>query len=290
MLDSGIGFALGDMKALGEQLEMMNQAFHVRLHRLTLRRRHLVVVRDHWAWVGLQPCHALPDDVIGLLHLLHAHQVAVIAVAGGTHRHIEVHQAVNLIGLLFAQVPCHTRAAQHRSAKPHIESPLGAHHPDAHGALFPDAVVGQQRVVLPQVLGEALGEVVNEIQQRSLTVAVELSNTPGIANLVGLVLRHGVGQVAVNPARAEIGRMHARAADGFVHVKQVFAFAKGVDQDGRAAAIIAMRAQPHQVVEQARDLGKHHADVLGTQRNLDTQQLFNGQAVGVFVAHHRNII
>jgi hypothetical protein len=44
------------------------------------------------------------------------------------------------------------------------------------------------------------------------------------------------------------------------------------------------------VVEQPRDLGEHHADVLGAQRHLDAQQLLDGQAVGVLVAHHRHVV
>ena len=84
--------------------------------------------------------------------------------------------------------------------------------------------------------------------------------------------------------------MHARAGHGLVHVEQVFALPEGVDQDGRAAAVIAVRAQPHQVVQQTRDFREHHADVLGANRHLDAQQLFDGQAVRVLIAHHRHIV
>ena len=44
------------------------------------------------------------------------------------------------------------------------------------------------------------------------------------------------------------------------------------------------------MVEQAGDLGKHHADVLGADRDLDAQEFFDGQAVGVLVAHHRDVV
>jgi hypothetical protein len=166
----------------------------------------------------------------------------------------------------------------------------GRHHADAHGALLPDAVVRQQRVVFVQVLGEALGKVVDEVQQRALAVAVELFELARVADLADLVLRHGVRQVAVHPTRAEVRRVHARARDRLVHVEQVFALAKAVQQNSGAAAVVAVRAQPHQVVEQAGDLGKHHADVLRANGHLDAQELLDRQAIRVLVAHHRDVV
>jgi hypothetical protein len=37
-------------------------------------------------------------------------------------------------------------------------------------------------------------------------------------------------------------------------------------------------------------LVEHDADVLGAQRHLDAEQLFHRQAVGVLVAHHRDVV
>src|SRR6478609_9100083 len=45
MLDGGIRLALGHMEAFGEELEMVDQLLHVRLHRFARGRRHLVVGR-----------------------------------------------------------------------------------------------------------------------------------------------------------------------------------------------------------------------------------------------------
>ena len=53
---------------------------------------------------------------------------------------------------------------------------------------------------------------------------------------------------------------------------------------------MAVRAEPHQVVQDARDLIEHHADVLRAQRRLDAQQLFDRHDVRVLVAHHRHVI
>ena len=84
--------------------------------------------------------------------------------------------------------------------------------------------------------------------------------------------------------------MHARARDRFVHVKQIFALAEAINQDVHRTAIKAMAAQPQQVVEQARDFGKHHPDVLGPLGHFQAHHLFNRQAVRVLVAHHGDVI
>ena len=84
--------------------------------------------------------------------------------------------------------------------------------------------------------------------------------------------------------------MHARAGDGLVHVKQHFALAEAVNQHIHRTAVNAVRAQPHQVVEQARDLGEHHPDVLRANRHLDAHHFLDGQAVSMLVGHHRDVI
>ena len=84
--------------------------------------------------------------------------------------------------------------------------------------------------------------------------------------------------------------MHARARRRLVHVEQVLALAEAVDEDVHRAAVEAVRAEPHQVVHQARDLGEHDADVLRADRHVDAEQLLDRQAVGVLVAHHRDVV
>ena len=114
--------------------------------------------------------------------------------------------------------------------------------------MFPDAVVGKQGFVFVDQLGEALCEVIDEIEQGALAVFVQTRHGFGIANFVGLVLRHGVRQIAVDTAWAEIGCMHACARNRFVHVEQVFTFAEAIDQDVHRATVKAMATEPQQVV------------------------------------------
>ena len=78
--------------------------------------------------------------------------------------------------------------------------------------------------------------------------------------------------------------MHARARDRLVAVHQVLALAEAVEEDRHRADVEAVRAEPQQVVQDARDLVEHHADVLRAQRDLDAEQLLDRHHVGVLVA------
>ena len=290
MFDSGVGFAFGHMKAFGEKLEVMDQLFHVRLHRLAVGRCHLVVAGDDRSGVDTQPVDALLDDAVGLPHLFDAHQVAVVAVAGLANGHVKVHAVVDVIGLLLAQVPCKARAAQHRAGKTQVERALRRDHAHAHGALLPDAVVGEQGFVLIDQAGEFAHEVVDKVEQRALAVFVQGGDRLGVFDLADLVLRHAVRQVAIDTARAEVSRVHARTGDGLVHVKQSFAFAKAVNQDVHRTAVETVRTQPQQVVEQTRDFCVHDTYVLSANRHIHAHHLFDGQAISVLVGHHRHIV
>src|SRR5450755_4122881 len=66
MLDRAVDFPGRHEHPLAEELEMVDQLFHVFLHFDPRRRRHLVVRRDDGARVLAQPVDALLDDAIGL--------------------------------------------------------------------------------------------------------------------------------------------------------------------------------------------------------------------------------
>ncbi len=113
MLHRGIDFPLGHAIALGKQLEMVDQGFHVVLHLFPPRRHDLVIVDDHRPRILAQPVHALFDDPVRLAHFLDPDEIAVVTVAVGADRDIEVEPVVNFVGLLLAQVPGHAGSAQH---------------------------------------------------------------------------------------------------------------------------------------------------------------------------------
>jgi len=84
--------------------------------------------------------------------------------------------------------------------------------------------------------------------------------------------------------------VQARSRDRLVAVHQVFALAEAVQEHAHGADIKRVRAEPHQVVQDARDLIEQRADVLRTDRCLDAEQLLDGAHVAVLVAHHGHVV
>src|SRR5690606_22794200 len=123
-----------------------------------------------------------------------------VAVAVGAYRNVEIDLVVHRVRLLLAQVPGDARTAQHGAGEAEIERTLRRDHADADRALLPDAVVGEQRLVLVDGLREAVDEVLDEVEQGSGTRLVELVELLLAAELRRLVLRHAVRQVAVDAA------------------------------------------------------------------------------------------
>ena len=153
---------------------MVDELLHPLLHLDARGRRDLVVVDHHRAGVLAQPVDALLDDAVRLAEFLDAHEVAVVAVAVLAHRDVELHAVVDGVGLLLAQIPFDARAAQHRPGEAERKRALRRDDADADGALLPDAVLGEQRLVVVDVLRKALGEVLEKIEQRTLAVLVHL--------------------------------------------------------------------------------------------------------------------
>jgi hypothetical protein len=131
-----------------------------------LRRADLAIIDHDRTGIGAAS-HALPDDPVRLTHLLDAHQVTVVAVAVHAHRDVEVHVGIDLVGLLLAQVPGDAGAADHRAGEAQLQRALGRDHADVHGALLPDAVVGEQGFVFVDTGREAGREILDEIEQRA---------------------------------------------------------------------------------------------------------------------------
>ena len=84
--------------------------------------------------------------------------------------------------------------------------------------------------------------------------------------------------------------MHARAGNRFIQIHQFFALAEGIQKHRHGADIERMRADAHQMIENAGHFGKHHADILRALGHFDIGQLFHRQAVSLLVAHHGYII
>ena len=153
------------METFSKELEMVNQLFHVGFHIFARRRGNFMVICDYRTRIDAQPINALLDDLVRLTHFLHPHQIAVVTIAVGANRNIEIHLVIDFIGLFFAQVPCDARATQHRAGETQLLRTLRRDHTNTHQALLPDSVIGQQGFVFINIFWEAPGEVINKIQQ-----------------------------------------------------------------------------------------------------------------------------
>jgi hypothetical protein len=84
--------------------------------------------------------------------------------------------------------------------------------------------------------------------------------------------------------------MHARTRDGLVAVHEVLSLAEAIEKHRHRADIESVRSEPHQVIQDSRDLVEHDADVLGAFRNFDAEKFFDRHDVGMLVAHHRHVV
>lgn len=128
--------------ALGIQQKVMNQRLHVLLHRRARRRHDLIILDLHRARRHL--VQALMDDAQRLAKLLHAAEVAVVAVAVHADGDVEVDLVVGVVGLALAHVPRHAGAAQHDAREGVVEGVGGGDDADALRAALPDAVVREE--------------------------------------------------------------------------------------------------------------------------------------------------
>ncbi len=99
--------------ALGHVDEMVDQLFHLRQHALLGRQRDLAV--RHIDRPARQLVEALVHDPHALTQLLHPHQVAIVAVAPGANRHLELQLVIHQIGMRLAKIMIHPATAQVRA-------------------------------------------------------------------------------------------------------------------------------------------------------------------------------
>ena len=118
-LDRRVDLARRHLVALGVELEVMDERFHRALHLAALGRRDLAVVGAHrpFAAARIELLAALLHDPGRLAHLLHADQIAVVAVAVLADGNVEIHLLVALVGLRLAQVPRRAGAAHHHAGE-----------------------------------------------------------------------------------------------------------------------------------------------------------------------------
>ena len=155
---------------------MVDERLHRALHLGAGRGRHLALAgRDRPLPARLQQLpHALLHDVGGLAHLLHADHLAIVVVAVGAHRDVELHLLVALVGLGLAQVPGGARAAHHHAREAPGPALVERHDADVDVALLEDAVVDEQGIEVVHHLEEGLAEGADILDEPDRQVGVDV--------------------------------------------------------------------------------------------------------------------
>ena len=105
-----------------------------------------------------KPLAALLHDADRLAHLLHAYEVAVVAVAVLADGDVEFELGVAFVRLRLAQVPGRARAAHHDAGEAARPGVVELDDADIDVALLEDAVVGEQPLDVVAGLQERIAE------------------------------------------------------------------------------------------------------------------------------------
>ncbi len=84
--------------------------------------------------------------------------------------------------------------------------------------------------------------------------------------------------------------MHARAGYRLVDVHQLLALLETQQEHRHSTDVEAVSAEPHEVIQYARDLVEHDADVLRALRRFDAEQALDREYIGMLVAHHGHVV
>ena len=150
----------------------MDERFHVLLHGRAGRGGDFVVFDSDGA--GRHFVEALVDDAEGLAELLHAAEVAVVAVSVDADWDVEFDLVVRVIRLAFAHVPGYTASSEHDAGEGVVEGFGGGDHTDVLGSAFPDSIIREQLFGFVNSIAELscpLVDVVEEAEGKVLVYA-----------------------------------------------------------------------------------------------------------------------
>ena len=97
-------------------------------------------------------------------------------------------------------------------------------------------------------------------------------------------------QVLMDAAGAEVVGVETRPAGALVEDHQLLALFVTPERGRQGADVHGLHGRVQQVVPDPADLRIEDADQLSPVRNLDAQQLLDGQAEGVLLVHRRHIV
>src|SRR5262249_2947659 len=160
-------------------LEVFDHCFHGTLHHWPARRSNPVIFNYHRP-LSLR-CSQLIDALLhnshGLVHFLHPHKIAVVAVAVLADRNVEIELGIAFIGLRLAQVPDSARAAYHDSREAPSPSLVEAHHTDVDVTLLENAVLRKQDLDVLTYFEKGVAKIPNIIDEFWWQVPMHAADT-----------------------------------------------------------------------------------------------------------------
>src|SRR5437763_4380689 len=261
--DHLVDFALRHAKPFSDDLEVIDERLHLRLHLLAFRQHHLRRIGRVRAF--RHAFEGLLDDPGTLAHFFHANLIARGHVALGLCWDFEVELVIARIWLLLACINGQSGGAQHRTGHSKVEHVVERHIADALRAAHPDRIASEEILILVDAAGKDVDEFPN-----SLPPAARRRKS--------------------QPADAKVTGHHALAGEHLENAQDLFALAEAVQKHAHRSYIDGMGPEPHKVAVEPCELGEHHAHPLSLGWNLELQQLFDRQAIAEIIGKWRQII
>lgn len=174
-LDGCVRVAGGHSVSLGEEKEVMDEGFHVLLHSCPRRWRDLVVFDFDRSSGHL--VQALVDNAKRLSELLHAAQIAVVAVAILADGNVKLDLVVCVVGLTLPDIPGHARTAQHDTREGVIEGIRGRDHTNPLRPANPNTVVCQELFGFIDAITKLSGPRIDIVQETERNICLDTTRT-----------------------------------------------------------------------------------------------------------------
>src|SRR5260370_1412164 len=263
-LDGHENLARRGRKSLSENLEVVDERFHLRLHLLALGRNDAGRFRSHRT-LRRNFLHRLADNLQALAHLRNSDHVAREAVRIGARGHIELEFFIAGVGENFAVVVRHARGAKRRPRHAQRDGILGGNVANSLRSANPDAVAGEQLLVFVDAPGHHLQKFLD---------ALEVAGR----------------RVQRQPADADVAGHHALASDKLKNLQDFFALAEAIKKDGHGPEVDGVRAQPDQVRGNALQFDHQHADILRALWYFQPEKSFDGKAISEVIAQRIEVV
>src|SRR5579884_2986756 len=251
-------------KSFRENLEVVDQRFHLRLHLLALRRHDAWRFGPHWTFVR-NFVQRLLHDAQALPHLLDANHVPPKTVRIRARRHFELKLLVARIRKqlpVIVSQPCGAQRRPRHAQRYRVFRRDVAH---ALRSADPDAVLREQRLVFVHPARHHLQELVD-------------------------CLPPARGRLQRQPADPEVAGHHALSREKLENLQNFLPLAEAVEENGHRSEVNRMRAEPNQMRRNPLQFRQHHSHVLRALRHLEPKQLLHRQAIHQVVPERIEVI